>query len=101
MWGWSKGKLIINNEKEGKNGFGDKDVMIIRDEAAKKTYYEVKLTAKEILKKGKFQKGMEFGVGIVLTTETHLAKRAKKVGADGIVTLLSMVKTRTKQACSV
>ncbi|MDP6596652.1 MAG: hypothetical protein QGI86_12390 [Candidatus Poribacteria bacterium] len=76
--GLAKGKMVINNEKAGKNGLGDKDVMIVRDEAAKKTYYEVKLAAEEILKKGKFQKGMEFGVGICVNDGDPPGEKGQK-----------------------
>ena len=62
--GVSAGKLVIHNEEAGKNGLTEKDFMIVRDEAAKKTYYEIKLSAEEILKKGKFEKGLKFGMGI-------------------------------------
>lgn len=62
--GASGGKLFISNEAPGKNGLTENDVMIVRDEAAKKTYYEIKLSAEEILKKGKFEKGLKFGIGI-------------------------------------
>ncbi len=59
------GDLIIHNETPGGAGVLDDDVEIVRDEGAKKTYYEVRLTPKELgIKGGKFTAGTEFGVGI-------------------------------------
>ncbi len=62
--GVAQGKIVIHNEEAGKNGLTEKECVVVRDEAAKKTYYEIRLSAEEILKKGKFEKGLEFGMGI-------------------------------------
>lgn len=54
------------NEAPGPNGIapGD-DIAIVRDEAEKKTYYELRFTAEELSVKGKkFSEGTEFGLGI-------------------------------------
>jgi hypothetical protein len=59
------GKLVIQNEQPGGPGLVDKDVAIVRNEGAKKTYYETQFSAKELgAKGGKFAAGMELGVGI-------------------------------------
>ncbi len=54
------------NENPGGAGIvPDDDIVIIRDEAEKKTYYELRFTAEELQVKGKkFSAGFEFGLGI-------------------------------------
>jgi len=59
------GKIVLHNEKPGGPGLVNDDVAIVRNEGAKKTYYETQFSAKELgAKGGKFTAGMEFGVGI-------------------------------------
>lgn len=60
--------ILLNalNEKPGGEGIvPDEDVAIVRNEAEKETYYEVRFTAEELQVKGKkFSTGDKFGLGI-------------------------------------
>ncbi len=64
-----KAKDIIGdalNENPGGAGLvPNDDIVVVRDAAAKKTYYELRFTAEELQVKGKkFSDGFEFGLGI-------------------------------------
>lgn len=73
------------NEKPGGAGIvpGD-DVAVVRNEGEKKTYYEIRFTAKELQVKGdKFSDGFEFGLGICVNDGDKAAGQNGQKGWSG------------------
>ena len=58
-------QLALNENPGGAGIVPDEDIAVVRNEAEKETYYELKFTAEELQVKGKkFSEGFEFGLGI-------------------------------------
>ena len=73
------------NENPGGGGIvpGD-DIAVVRDEGDKKTYYELRFTAKELQVKGdKFSEGFEFGLGICVNDGDKAAGQGGQKGWSG------------------
>ncbi len=73
------------NENPGGGGLvpGD-DIAVIRDEAEKKTYYELRFTAEELQVNGKkFSEGLEFGLGICVNDGDKGPEQAGQKGWSG------------------
>ena len=73
------------NENPGGGGIvpGD-DIAVVRDEGEKKTYYELRFTAKELQAKGdKFSEGFEFGLGICVNDGDKAAGQGGQKGWSG------------------
>lgn len=72
------------NEKPGDDGLipGD-DIAIVRNEAEKKTYYELVFTADELQVKGGFEEGDEFGLGICVNDGDKGAGQGGQKGWSG------------------
>lgn len=73
------------NENPGGAGLvPDDDIVVIRDEAEKKTYYELRFTAEELQVKGKkFSAGDEFGLGICVNDGDKGAGQEGQKGWSG------------------
>lgn len=73
------------NENPGGTGIvpGD-DIAVVRDEGEKKTYYELRFTAKELQAKGdKFSDGDKFGLGICVNDGDKAAGQNGQKGWSG------------------
>ena len=58
-------QLALNENPGGAGIVPDEDIAVVRNEAEKETYYELRFTAEELQVKGKkFSEGFEFGLGI-------------------------------------
>ena len=73
------------NENPGGPGIApDADIVVIRNEAEKKTYYELRFTAEELQVKGKkFSEGFEFGLGICVNDGDREAGQEGQKGWSG------------------
>ena len=73
------------NENPGGAGIvPEDDLVIVRDEAKKKTYYELRFTAEELQVKGKkFSDGFEFGLGICVNDGDKGAGQEGQKGWSG------------------
>ncbi len=73
------------NEVPGGAGIvPEDDLVIVRDEAEKKTYYELRFTAEELQVKGKkFSDGFEFGLGICVNDGDKGAGQEGQKGWSG------------------
>lgn len=59
------GNITVNNEKlHGNPGLEKENVIIVRNEDEKETYYEIKITPENMGLKNSFEEGYEFGLGI-------------------------------------
>ena len=77
--------VILQNERtNGSPGLADDDVAIVRDEDAKKTYYEFRFPATELQIEGdKLSEGTEIGVGICVNDGDTAAGQNGQKGWDG------------------
>ena len=77
--------LVALNENPGGAGIvPDDDIVVSRDEAEKKTYYELRFTAEELQVKGKkFSAGSEFGLGICVNDGDKGAGQEGQKGWSG------------------
>ena len=75
--------LILGNERtHGSPGLADDDVVIVRDEGEKKTYYELRFPA-DALKAGEFSDGDAFGLGICVNDGDKGAGQGGQKGWSG------------------
>lgn len=76
---------VALNENPGGVGVApDDDLVVIRDENEKKTYYELRFTAEELQVKGKkFSEGFEFGLGICVNDGDREAGQEGQKGWSG------------------
>lgn len=76
--------LLQNERTHGSPGLTTDDVAIVRDEAAKKTYYEFRFTAEELQIEGdQFSEGYELGLGISVNDGDKAAGQAGQKGWSG------------------
>ena len=77
--------LIIHNERpNGAPGFtAEEDVVIVRNENKKETYYEIKITPENIGLKVPFKEGYEFGLGICVNDGDKAAGQGGQKGWSG------------------
>jgi len=74
----------LNENPGGKGVAPDDDIVVIRSEAEKKTYYELRFTAEELQVKGKkFSEGFEFGLGICVNDGDRAAGQEGQKGWSG------------------
>lgn len=76
--------VALNENPGGAGIVPDDDIVVIRDEAEKKTYYELRFTAEELQVKGKkFSAGSEFGLGICVNDGDKGAGQEGQKGWSG------------------
>ena len=77
--------VILQNENtHGSPGLAAEDVAIVRDDGAKKTYYEFRFSAEELqIEGGKFSAGSELGLGICVNDGDAGAGQNGQRGWDG------------------
>ena len=74
----------LNENPGGAGVVPDDDIVVIRNEAEKKTYYELRFTAEELQVKGKkFSDGFEFGLGICVNDGDKGAGQEGQKGWSG------------------
>ena len=74
----------LNENPGGKGVAPDDDIVVIRNEAEKKTYYELRFTAEELQVKGKkFSESFEFGLGICVNDGDREAGQEGQKGWSG------------------
>lgn len=81
----AKNILLGNERTHGSPGLvNGEDVVIVRNEAKKETYYEFRFTAEELQIKGnKFSDGVEFGLGICVNDGDKAAGQNGQKGWSG------------------
>ena len=81
----AKNILLGNERTNGSPGLvNGEDVVIVRNEAKKETYYEFRFTAEELQIKGdKFSDGVEFGLGICVNDGDKAAGQNGQKGWSG------------------
>ncbi len=81
----AKDIILGNEETHGSPGLvSGEDVVIVRNEAKKETYYEFRFTAEELQIKGdKFSDGVEFGLGICVNDGDKAAGQGGQKGWSG------------------
>ena len=79
------GEVVPQNERtNGSPGLTNDDVAIVRDEGAKKTYYEFRFSAAELQIEGdKFSEGTELGLGICINDGDTGENQDGQRGWDG------------------
>ena len=77
--------VILQNEKtNGSPGLAAEDAAIVRDEGAKKTYYEFRFSAAELQIEGdQFSEGLELGLGICVNDGDNGEGQDGQRGWDG------------------
>lgn len=76
--------VALNENPGGAGIIPDEDIVVIRDEVEKKTYYELRFTAEELQVKGKkFSAGFEFGLGICVNDGDKGAGQEGQKGWSG------------------
>ncbi len=74
----------LNENPGGKGIAPDEDIAIVRNEAEKETYYELRFTAEELQVKGKkFSEGFKFGLGICVNDGDREAGQEGQKGWSG------------------
>ena len=74
----------LNENPGGKGIVPDEDIAIVRNEAEKETYYELRFTAEELQVKGKkFSEGFKFGLGICVNDGDREAGQEGQKGWSG------------------
>ena len=74
----------LNENPGGKGVAPDDDIVVLRNEVEKKTYYELRFTAEELQIKGKkFSEGFEFGLGICVNDGDREAGQEGQKGWSG------------------
>ncbi len=80
----AKNLLLQNETTRGNPGLvGGEDVVIVRDEVKKKTYYEFRISPDNLGYKDPFKEGLQFGLGICVNDGDKAAGQGGQKGWSG------------------